>query len=189
MITLEQLSFWLPAEAQGSLLTLAQHAICNGCPAGVGAGDPAAAPPPYDIYLAIYASDAPIVAGSVFNDFGFNPPGSGDHSPIKLNGEAAPDYCLDMIEGPAPGMDGLWRLVVDQQIFGPTGSGGEFYGAGLVLVPEGDTFGDPGTMLLGVARFSAPPVVMDGVADLLKITAELVPCLCLPPDIPVVPEP
>ena len=186
MIYVDQPTLFIPAEGQRSMLLLAQSALCNGCPAGTGVGTPPAAIPPYRVWAVLTTIDAPIVASLTMADLGgiwtFDSGGA-----VQLNGEEAPTYCLGMIEGPDIGVDGLWRIVMDQVIWTFNTLTVSVYGLALVIVALGD---DPTTegLLLAYGRLTTPPASLAAEGDAIKLTAELVPCLCLPPAIPDVPE-
>ena len=187
MIYVDQPTMYIPAEGQRSMLELARAALCLGCPEGVGPGDPAAAPPVYEVWAVLGTIDAPIVASLRLPDIG---PlgGAGGQAPHQLNDETPPDYCLGMIEGPDLGVDALWRLVIDQQVwnFGVGSDPQVLYGWAIAIVEAGGNVLIDGR-ILAYGRFSAPPVsVIPG--DAVKLTAEIIPCLCLPPAIPEVPE-
>jgi len=185
MLMIDQPTMYIPAEGQQSMLLLAQLGACKGCPAGVGAGDPAAAPPGYDVYAALATADAAITQALTLADLVLA--SAGDWAPIQLNDETPPTYCADSIEGPDIGSDGLWRLVMDQRIWTATVSIVTVYGLALVIVPTGD---DPLTdgLIWAYGRLTDAPFVALDPGDTLKLTAELVPCLCLPPPVPEVPE-
>lgn len=186
MIYIDQPTLFIPIEGQRSMLELARAAICTGCPAGTGVGAPPAAPPPYDVYAVLGEVDAPIVASTILGDLG-PLAGTAGIDPVQLNGEVAPNYCLNMIEGPDVGLDGLWRLVMDQVIWtGGVGDNNGVYSLAIAIVEAGgDVIADG--RILAVGRLSAPPYLQED-GNTLKLSAEIVPCLCLPPAIPDVPE-
>jgi len=186
MIYVDQPVLWIPAEGQRSMLNLAKVGFCQGCPAGIGAGDPAAAPPDFDLYAVLYQNNVPVVPTTVQGDLGLVI-GYPSLAPIQLNGATPPDYCDDYIEGPALGMDDLWRLVMDQVIW--TVGGGislALYGLALIVVPSGGSVTDG--WILAFGPFTTSPIAIEA-GDSIKLTAEIVPCLCLPPAVPEVPEP
>lgn len=187
MIFVDQPTMYFVADSVRAMLSLAKSALCTGCPAGIGAGDPPAAPPPYEVYAVLCSTDPPIVQSLVVADLGFDPTPGQDFSPIQLNDETPPTYCLDMIQGPDVGIDGLWRLVMDQQIWTSTGDAIELYQLAIIVVPAGGDMVTDG-MLLAIGRVNGAPAVASAAGDSIKLTAELTPCVCLPPPVPEVPE-
>ena len=186
MIYVDQPTLWIPAEGQRSMLLLARSALCTGCPAGTGVGTPPAAVPPYELWAVLTSTDAPIVASLTMADLGgIYALDSG--APVLLNRQVGPTYCLGMIEGPDIGVDGLWRIVMDQVIWTFDAAIVSLYGMALVIVEAGGDLAADG-LLLAYGRLTTPPASLAAVGDAIKLTAELVPCLCLPPAIPDVPE-
>lgn len=181
MLYVENVRLWIPTEGTKSLLDLAKSALCTGCPAGIGAGNPAAAPPAFNLSAALVVNNPPLSCGLTYADLELGISEAGPHS---LNAEAPPEYCLDMLEGPGLGGDGLWRLVMDQQIWTWTADDPvSVYGLALIMeVGAVD-------MILGFNLLANGPASFGAAGDIIKLTAELpLPCV-MPPAPEEVPEP
>jgi len=180
MIYMENVRLWMPRESINAILTALKTSLCVGCPAGEGVGDPPAAPPPFTVFARPIVNDPPISAALEYADLEL---GVNNLAGIELNDETPPDYCDGSLEGPALGGDGEWRIIMDQRIWTyATGAAQSVYGIAL-------TFHDGSTdKLLGYGRLSAGPATFGEVGDVLKLSAELIPCMCLPPAIAEVPE-
>lgn len=179
MIYNEHVQFIIPREGAHALLTLAKYALCSGCPAGMGAGDPSAAPPIPTLELWLVTNNPPISSELGIADLELSLAVGGE--PITVNREEGPGYCEEMVEGPAQGADTEWRLVFDQQIWSyASGDGAPIFALALVV-------DDPteGQMLLGYAVLPGGPAAFTVFGDIIKLTADLV----LLPQIPVEPEP
>lgn len=179
MIYNEHVQFVIPREGAHALLTLAKYALCMGCPEGVALGDPSATTPIPTLELMLVTNNPPISADLGIADLELSAAVGGENK--TLNREEEPDYCLDMIEGPAQGADTEWRLVIDQQIWNyASGTGAPIFAVALMV-------DDPteGPMLLGYALLPGGPAAFTVFGDIIKLTADLV----LLPQIPVEPEP
>lgn len=179
MIASEDVRLWMPREGCMSLLTLAKHAMCAGC-------DAEDQPPAYDIYLALVANNPPLTAGLTRDDLTLVTAVGG--TPVQLNNSAAPGYCDGKIEGPGEGLDGEWRLVIDQQIF-PYASGDpeSVYAVALLMVEDGGSLND--ATIIGYGNLANGPAPFGTVGDVIKITGQFILEPLLPPAVPEVPEP
>ena len=179
MIYVENVQLFLPTEGTEALLTLAQQALCVGCPAGTGDGTPPAAAPVTVLEAALVVNNPPLSCGLTYADLEL---GSGDSASIELNQGTPPTYCLGTIEMGVGG-DGRWRIIMDQQIW--TWAGDPAVSVyGLALIAD---FG--GEKLLAYAPLSAGPASFGSAGDIIKLTAEL-PIDCIMPPAPEeVPEP
>jgi len=178
MIFVEHVRLWLPTEGTDLLTSELWKRFCTGCPAGTGAGTPPAAPPPTDLIVSLITSLPVLSCGLTYADLVL---GTDEAEGKSLNAEAAPDYCLGNLEQGLGG-DGLYRLVMDQQIWTWT-SMAPVSVFGLVLhslAPE---------KILGVGLFENGPAAFGADGDVIKLTAEL-PIGCIMPPAPEeVPEP
>lgn len=116
MIYVGTATMMIPTEGTEMFLSALRQAMCAGCPAGTGVGTPAASAPLFaNVAIGLVTNAVDPGCGLVFADLVLtdNPGGA----PIYLNQEAPPNYCLEALEGPAEGLDGYWRLVIDQQIW------------------------------------------------------------------------
>lgn len=178
MIASEDVRLWMPREGAMSLLTLAKNAMCVGC-------DDTDAPPDFDVYLALVANNPPLAAGLTRGDLTLVTAVGG--TPIQLNGEASPGFCDGMIEGPAEGLDGEWRLVIDQQIFAyASGDPESVYAVALLIVDAGGSLDD--ATILGYGNLALGPAPFGTVGDVIKITGQFILEPLLPPAVPEVPE-
>lgn len=178
MIASEDVRLWMPREGAMSLLTLAKNAMCVGC-------DDTDAPPDYDIYLALVANNPPLAAGLTRADLTLVTAVGG--TPAQLNGEASPGFCDGQIEGPAEGLDGEWRLVIDQQIFAyASGDPESVYAVALLVVEAGGDLAD--ATILGYGQLANGPAPFGTVGDVVKITGQFILEPLLPPAVEEVPE-
>jgi len=94
----------------------------------------------------------------------------GDLVEADFTGYAAQDLpdaaCAGEIQGPALNEDGEWHMVVDQKIFGATGSTTTNLVYGFAITDASDN-------LLWIRRFENGPYLMSENGDQLKITASL----------------
>jgi len=165
MLFVADVPLMIPTEGTEQILSALKTALCAGCPAGIGAGDPAATTPPLgDLTIVLNTNAVDPSAGLSFDDLA--PTDDAGGAPIDVNQEAAPDYCIDGFEGPAIGIDGYFRLVLDQQIW--TAAGGASTPpviTGYALVLNGDTLLAYGPLPNGPANFET--------GDIVKLSAQL----------------
>lgn len=160
---------WRPREACQVMLEMVLEAMCEGCPAGVGAGNPAAAPPTLDIFIQPFTNAIEITDTTVWADLDLD---NVNLPAVAVNAEAAPTYCDGNIQGPGTGTDNEWRLVFDQQIWNFVGP---ITARGVVVY----AFDGAAGRILGVGNFDAPCSLL-AAGDALKVTSELV----LEPSVP-----
>jgi len=174
MIYVANVKFMIPTEGTEQLLNAIRNAICEGCPAGIGAGNPAAAPPFLSAVSLMLNTNAPTVdAGLAFADLVVTDDSGG--APVVVNQEAAPTYCIAGVEGPEEGGDGFWRIVFDQQIWTSAGDGTTPpVITGLALVNSG------AELLIGYAELPDGPANFE-TNDIVKLSAELLLKPQLPP--------
>lgn len=116
MLYVGQVMMMIPKQGTEMFLLALKHAICAGCPAGIGAGNPAAAPPLFtSVRLGLVTNAVDPACGLVFDDLSLCD--NAGYAPVDINMETPPNYCIAGFEGPGEGLDGYWRLVIDQQIF------------------------------------------------------------------------
>jgi len=165
MIFVEDVDLMIPTEGTEAILEGLRSALCAGCAAGIGAGNPAATTPPLgDLTFALNTNAVDPTAGLAFADLALTDDAGG--APVAINGEAAPDYCIDGFEGPAIGGDGYWRLLVDQQIF--TAAGGATTPpviTGVALILDGNRLLAYGPLAGGPANFET--------GDIVKLSAQM----------------
>jgi len=165
MLYVGDVPLMIPTEGAEQILNALRSSLCAGCPAGVGAGDPAATPPPLgELTLVLNTNAVDPTAGLSFGDLA--PTDDAGGAPVVINDETPPDYCIAGFEGPAIGGDGYWRLVVDQQIF--TSAGGATTPpviTGVALVIDGTTLLAYGPLPNGPANFEA--------GDIVKVSAQM----------------
>jgi len=154
---LKMVRFYYPNEGALTLLRLAQELICNGCPISV-----ATVPPLYTVTLNGLGADFTIAEGLVYGDLTVLP--DADLSIVEMNTEAAPTYCLGGFEGPNYNGEGIAELTVDMQ---EQTAAADITVFGALLWTD---FGD-GEVILGIARFDQPAVMLSG--DILKVVGVL----------------
>lgn len=175
MITNVLATFAIPREGAMVLLQDVRQAWCQGCPAGTGAGTPPASQPDRSLSLALVTNNPPLSAALVFADLVLSDDTGG--VPVELNDQTpvVTEYCTDSIEGPDIGVDGEWRLVIDQRIFTSAGDGttpATVYAVALVDTDE--------ELLIGYYAIEGGPAAF-AEEDIIKVTGDLV----LLPQIPV----
>jgi len=158
----------IPNEGAERFLTALKRMFCVGCPAGVGAGDPAAAPPfGGELRLCLNTNAADPGCGLEYGDLALTDDTGG--ACVFLNGETPPNYCSASIEGPAEGLDGYWRIVFDQQIWTSNGDATTApVITGLALVTD-----TPALTIIGYGSLPGGPANFEN-DDIVKLSAELV---------------
>lgn len=167
----------IPTAATEKWLQAFKAGICNRCPAGVGAGDPALGAALFGVVeLQLNTNAVDPGAGLVYGDLEITDDSGG--VAVWVNPTAAPAACLAAFEGPEEGLDGYWRLVYDQEIWTANGDGTtppQITGVALV----GDTGTTP--VLLAYGSLPGGPANFEQF-DILKLTTELV----MRPQLPIV---
>jgi len=173
MITNVMAAFVIPREGAEALLDMVKKAMCQGCAAGVGAGNPAAVAPD-EVFLSLITNDPPVSAALEFADLVPSDDTGGTPVAINAEGPVGVQYCGDSVEGPDTGVDGEWRLVIDQRIFTSAGD------ASTPTTIFGIALSDVSSRLIGYYRIEGGPAAF-AEFDIIKVTGDFV----LLPQIPV----
>jgi len=154
MIYTRECQFLMPTEGARALLSVFAQLLCDATPApkyiwaGIFSNTPT-----IDCALEIADLTTPLFAGS---------------GPQLLNPASV---CTDSLEGPAQGVDGVWRLIMDQHIWTTNGVvDSSVYGAYLMVNDDNTDPAVGNPLLLAVDFFPDGPVPMVDNLDAIKLT-------------------